>query len=595
MKPPMPEMNKSPLINEFSQKRKAPLFPGTEHPLRKADAFLLAAITIAALIVRTGFVIKAEPMLFRDMEIYVFISQSLAAGNLTDAIHFHYPPLFPTLFAPVGLILEDFESGCRVVSVLLGACVVVPVYLLAFKTAGRGAAILASSFYAFVFFIGGQEQEQALIFFVWTAVLAALLSLEKKKAGWFLATGVLFGLAFLTKPEGWGFFLAFLGLAFCYWLFNAFRYGDPDKAARWAKQRFPGKYGLLCIALLAAGYFMITSPYLFAYYQRTGEVTMNPKARSLLYLHNLRDYSMLYMIQKDPAGYYTLAQRMYLEGDVNPPEESIYYLLYKHRKQFVSVWWARFKIAIFDTLPNKYLQRIAPGIWPVLLLLGLWNRRRKLLPDLYIHALALVPLILVPFFTSVFPRFYFSLLPWFMIFLGRGTWRAIAIIAWLFSKTGVGKDRLKLYFTLASLAVLIYLCTTKIAFSSPPPHKKMKLEFRKEIASELKSMLPEECRFMAELGRPSMWYMAGFHPARQEVLPSDDLNKILVYALRKDVKFIVHHEHPARHKRYITLDPLLRKDFSYPPMKRRLRRTSPLGKVYVIYEVVPVKCGADKK
>jgi len=525
-----------------------------------------------------------------DLERYVHIARSLMEGRFSDYIHFHYPPLFPTLFAPLSAVLGDYEAACRVVAIIFGSLVVVPLYLLALKTHSRGAAVVAASLYALIFFIGSREQEQVLLFFLFCSILLGLLSLEKKRAGYFITAGVCFGLSFLVKPEGWGFFLAFLVIATGYWLFTSFRYGDPEAGAKGAKELFPGKRGLICIALMLLAYFIITGPYLFAYYQRSGKISLNPKARSLMYIHNLRNYSLLYKIQKGPSEYFTMAQRVYQEGDDKPVSESIPYLLYKFRKRFVTVWWQRFKLSLFNNIIPKYLERIVPLLWPLLLIAGLYNRREKLAKDLYLHMFALVPLLLVPFFTSIFPRFYFSLLPWFMIFMGRGLWRMTALLSWLFAKAGAEKRRMQAFILVVLVVVGLYFSGWRTALSRPHPFVKADIEFRKEIAAELKSMLPEGCRFMAELTKRSMWYLAGFHPTRQEVLPSDRLDRILVFALRKDVKLIVHHEHSRSHYRFATVDPLLRKDFSSPRLKLRLRRTSPTGKVYVIYEVVAAKC-----
>ncbi len=591
----MSDNEKDTYVKESSGNRSTDFGEARDLSLQKIDLMLCALITLAALFVRTVFVIKADSLFFGDLERYVFIARSLVEGRFSDYLHFHYPPLFPTLFAPLGRVLGDYETASRAVSVFLASGVVFPVYVLAYRTGGRGSAIAASAFYAFIFFIGGREQEQVLLLFIWTSVAAGLLSLEKKKPGWFFATGMLFGLAFLTKPEGWGFFLVFVVLAFGYWLSSSFRYGELKKAARHPGQRFPGMYGLLCMAVIVLAYFMITGPYLFAYYQKTGEFSFNPKARTLLYIHNLRDYNLLYMIRKDRTEYFTMAQRVYQEGDVKPHSKGVPYLLYKHRSQFASAWWKRFDRSLFDILIPKYLQKIVPWLWPLLLLAGLWNRREKIFYDLYLHAFALVPLLLVPFFTNLFPRFYFSLVPWLMIFLGRGAWRMLVALAWLFNKAGADKERMKTSLVLILTGALLYACALRIVPAKPHPMIKPELEFRKQIASELKDMLPPGCRFMAELTRRSMWYLADYHPTRQEALPYDKLPPILGFAIRKDVKFIVHHEHSRKNLRFKSVDPLLKKDFSSKLLKLRLRRISPSGKVYVIYEVLPTQCGEQAK
>jgi len=116
------------------------------------------------------------------------------------------------------------------------------------------------------------------------------------------------------------------------------------------------------------------------------------------------------------------------------------------------------------------------------------------------------------------------------------------------------------------------------------------VESRREVAEYLKVVLPEGCRFMSELERPSVWHLAGLPPQTQEITPAGDLEDVIVYAVAKGARYIVFHKSTFV-GRYSNLLPLLEPGFTSPVLRPVYRKPAHGGDTYVIYEVLPVKCG----
>jgi len=543
----------------------------------KLDFILIILFPAAALLVRAIYAVKVNPQLDMDSERYIYLARALISGDYTHALHYHYPPLLPALIALAKMACGNLETASRAVGVLAGALTVLPVYLLALRLFGRRAAILASDFWAFRFFTYSSfflaEALGTLLIFL--AILTGLAALERKKIPFFLFTGILYGLAFLAKPEAWAYFLMFLALT----IFLSLRLSKGKRGVNM------GPLAATCLVLIA-GYFLMAGPYLWAYHGDTGQFSLNPKAHTLFILHNL--YSPLnaqYDIREDARGYYTPAERIYLEGNKTPLPGSVAKILWNNRSSFPGIYKHRLALSLRYIIAGFYLQPIAPFIWPLLVLAGLWPRLKpKTWPwEIYLHAFALIPVFSVPLFSADYPRFYFIMLPWFMIILGRGTARIIGLADKPTTK--------RLIVPSMALINLVFLLSASFTIAKARPEKQYwaEVEYRRMVAQKVKSLLSTGCGFMAELENQSIWYLADLPPERQEILPKADLSEVVLFMERTGCKYIVFH--PSLYQgRYGELASLLKPGFSFPRLKEIFRGSSPAGETYVIYELNSVKC-----
>ncbi len=234
------------------------------------------------------------------------------------------------------------------------------------------------------------------------------------------------------------------------------------------------------------------------------------------------------------------------------------------------------------------MSEIAPWCWPLLLALGLWpSRGRWSGRESYLHAFALVHVLTVPMFSVLFPRFYFLLVPWIMIVMGRGADRVIA------AAVRAAKGRAAQAGPALSAALLILMAASaafEVAQARPNREYLAELEARRRVAELVRAMLPSGCRFMAELENHSIWYLAGLGPTTQEITPANSLDQVIEFAAVKRVKYIIFHKSPS-FERYEQLLPLLEPGFTSPFLKLTYSTPASGGDTYVIYEVLPVSCG----
>ena len=542
-----------------------------------------------ALLVRSAYVLKAAPQFDMDNERYIFLARALSAGDFRQAVHFHYPPLLPLAIALGKLLAGNFESASRAVAVLASSLTIFPVYYIARWIFGRKTALMACSFLALRFFslTSFYLAEQLANLLIYLGILSGLLALKKKNGRLFFVSGLIFGLGFLAKPEAEAYFLLFLIIAAAV-LSWRIRTTSGEQAPK--PQRF--RSAALALLGLLAGYFLAAAPYLAAYHRTTGIFSFNPKARTLFILHNLYipRYAQ-YSIQHDEKGFFTPAQRIYMEGDEIPLKGSPLLILWNNRDSFPKIYFRRLGLSLRHIVAGYYLQSIAPWLWPVLMLVGLWpgRTRESRLREFYLHLFALVPIFSVPLFSAEFPRFYFSMTPWFMLVMGRGVARFGEMFTRLAGKR-VKTRRLAGPVLALFSAALLGFAVRDIKSARPEKAYWDEVNYRRELAQKLKQLLPPGCRFMAELENQSLWYLAGLAPTRQEILPMAELERVVRFAIQTGCKYLVFHPsiYPGR---YQELNSLLEPGFSFPHLKPVFRGTSPGGKVYVIYEIDEVKCG----
>ncbi len=607
------------------------------------DAWIAAGFVVVALTVRLVYHLHARPEITGDIERYMFIAKSLASGDLKNAVNYVYPPLFPVFILLFRLVSGSYQTASWLVALVMAAVSTAPVYYIGLKVFGRRAAFFAAGFYALRYFHGTTtiQQEQQLVFFLVTGILLGLVSLERRRWWLFLVTGAVWGAGFLTKPEAWAYFLLFMGmtgLAGLWVIFKnyfASRKGVESRARRREKQRaekkrrqksgkgqgeqktgkdkagkeedvksrakespererIPARPFFNALPFLLIGYFSVTSLYLASYYFESGRFSANPKATTLFMIHNEWYRGLeVYRIQQGEEGFYTLGQRIFFEGGKDLPEASIGGYIMDRVDRFPEIYSGRFWHSLLNNFPH-YLQRIAPWVWVLLAIAGLvpGRGRRFLAREAYLHAYALVPILSIPLFSAGFPRFYYSLVPWFMLVLGRGSHRVVEIFERLASRMKLDPKKAAAPVSALVLLALLFGAVWDIAGADVDSNKEFwdEIEYREKVAHRLRDMLPQGCRFMAEAEDVSMWYLGGFEPERQELLPINRLDTIIDFAAKKRCKHLVFHPSGFQ-SRFRHLFELLKADFKHPLLKRAFRGVSPNGNVYVIYQVLPTDCG----
>jgi 4-amino-4-deoxy-L-arabinose transferase-like glycosyltransferase len=196
---------------------------------RVAEHHGTRTLVVLTLIVAVGFGLRAHRALDPldhpgdDARAYFSLSKSLYADGTYGGPTFHdasdWSPGGPLLYAGVYYLTGGVrDNAARLVAALLGAAMIVIVYLLGRRLAGAGAGLLAAGaaaiYPSFIHSNGALLSEPPAIFTLPAAVLAFLWARERESPWAWLLPGFLFGLTALIRPEyllvGIGFALAAL-------------------------------------------------------------------------------------------------------------------------------------------------------------------------------------------------------------------------------------------------------------------------------------------------------------------------------------------------------------------------------------------------
>ncbi|MGH9967687.1 MAG: ArnT family glycosyltransferase [Pyrinomonadaceae bacterium] len=142
---------------------------------------------------------------------YAILGKQLITGNFVKGLSAYWPPLYPGLIGVFSLAFRDLEVAGRLVSLVMGSLLVIPVYFLSLDLYEKKSAFWAALLVAIcpdLISISTQLQvEPTYILFFITAIYLGLSALEERPGRYFPA-GLAFGACYLLKPEA----IAYVGL-----------------------------------------------------------------------------------------------------------------------------------------------------------------------------------------------------------------------------------------------------------------------------------------------------------------------------------------------------------------------------------------------
>ena len=167
----------------------------------------ILVVSVAALIA----CLLARPMVIEsEGAYYARVAENLAAGVGWIGMHawgvqLLYPPLFPLLIAGVHLMGPNVELAARLVSLFFGSLLVIPVFLIAEGMYGQRVGQIAALMTALHPVLVGASvavlSEASYTFFLFTGILCSILAARSQYRWTALGAGVVFGLAYLIRPE----------------------------------------------------------------------------------------------------------------------------------------------------------------------------------------------------------------------------------------------------------------------------------------------------------------------------------------------------------------------------------------------------------
>lgn len=251
------------------------LVPGAKRIERLADAkdwWALPCLMLLAFLLRLFLVRYLEQVISPDGVQYVALGHSLIAGNLRAGLSADWPPLYPMLVGIASLFFRDAEFAGRFVSVLAGALLLIPSYMLARawygKRAARVCAVIVALHPLLIYNSTTLLTESTYTLLFTYGVLLGWKALCSGKGRAFLLAGATFGACYLLKPEAAGFLLLLLLMIM-----------GRAAVSRPASWKAAARNALL----LTVGFMLLAAPYLFYLRQQTGAWTLSGKMASHLW------------------------------------------------------------------------------------------------------------------------------------------------------------------------------------------------------------------------------------------------------------------------------------------------------------------------
>ena len=181
----------------------------------------------------------------------------------------HFQPLFPWLIAGVSFFTGDYESAGRLVALIFGALLPLPVFGIASRLFNRQVGFIAAglvllhplSIYL-SFMVYSEGPYATLILF---AVYLVIRALEEPSLTRWLLIGAAFGICYLVRAEA----LAVFAIALLFAL---------------VATRGGGVVRLQRAACAIAVFLLVASPEIIFLYRSTGHLVLETKGANLLYM-----------------------------------------------------------------------------------------------------------------------------------------------------------------------------------------------------------------------------------------------------------------------------------------------------------------------
>jgi 4-amino-4-deoxy-L-arabinose transferase-like glycosyltransferase len=388
--------------------------------MARRDWFFLGLILLGAVLFRMLLLSKVNLIGFDEVN-YLKLAASGRINGLNHVLHGYWSPFYPLVVALLAYLVPDFELAGRLVQIFSVLILILLVFSFARKKFGKPIAFVTALLLAF-YTLAARFSIKAETDFIYTTlaiagVFLAWNALECKKVWQMFVSGLLFGLAYLTRPEGIGFLMVLWGVLFLVLIYQLF---DKQKILK-----------IVAMILLSGiGFGLAAAPYIFYLHRETGTWTISTKGtvnqQGSMYVEHMSEY------QENPF-------HVVSEDDTKLMQDEIY-----HIGNFVTRIEEQGK-PVVEVSPTALLKKMAENYYkiitsaltqvmtaPLLLLMGLglfgavWDSQRARL-NLYLLSYVLFFwFILVPAF-HINLRYFMPVMPLAFIWVAAG---AVWFVAW---------------------------------------------------------------------------------------------------------------------------------------------------------------------
>ncbi len=548
------------------------------------DLLFVVIITSAALIFRLLLSSYRFAVSFDEVN-YLKLGISASQNGLSSVFHTYWSPFYPLVVALFAKLSSNYELVGRLVSIVASVLVLPPIYYFSkavFDQKIARVSLVLLAFYPSLAFFSTRAQTEPLYTLIITlGIFIGWFALNRKVYWLNLVVGLLFGLAYLTKPEGLGFVIVFVGIQGLLFLISLFK-----------KQTL--FFGLRDSLLTVAGFLIVAAPYLIFLKQATGQWTISAKGKANQ------------QFEAQASGLSGVTEDVFRKLNANNtqvPIDQIYHLgsfIQAEEERGTPTIKVSPLIVVRKYVENLY-KVLADGanhaltsIILVLLMLGLfsepWTQERTLRELYLLSYLLFFWMLVIPLF-HINDRYFLPLLPVCFIWVGKGL---VTLVDWLentlrnlfhFSKLKVNVNLLALTTVIGLIVLGLYLPQLgKILNRNRWSTEYWAEPVEQKIAGLWIKEFGKPSPVIMSRGRTVDFYAGNYNIAETVTVPKNELSRVLEYARNRGVQYLVLNE------RYLAAYPelsfLLREETVSAGLELVFKYDSKPGLKTLVYQIV---------
>ncbi len=233
-----------------------------------APRVALLALVLLAVVLRAVWAVWLQGAIQNEGAYYARLAENLASGRgylgmRENGLQLIYPPFYPLMTAAVDLLVHQGEAAGRIVSILSGSLVVLPIWWMGERLHSRRVGLAAAAIVAvhpmLVGISAGVYSDALFLTLAVTGLAFAIGCLDGGSYRTAVYAGAAFTLAYLTRPEGLGFPVFLGGVIMLHG-------GSPFRAR--AKR----------VGLMLGTVAVLASPYLGFIWHETGQFRLETKS-----------------------------------------------------------------------------------------------------------------------------------------------------------------------------------------------------------------------------------------------------------------------------------------------------------------------------
>jgi len=547
------------------------------------DILVISGIFFIALIFRTFLMHYRFAVVFDEVN-YLKLGVSGALNGFSNILHPYWSPLYPFAVMISSKFIPNYEIAGRLVSIFSGSFLAVVLFFFSGKLFGKKIGYIAASLLAvypvLAFSDTAIRPEPLYTLLIVLGMFAGWEALMRCSWIYSSLTGLLFGLCYLAKPEGIGFFIVFTIIALVVTIVNIVKYSKYKH--------------LFLIFALIFGFLIVSSPYLIYLKKSTGEWTISIKGKA----NQLGEAILFQKLDQTGSSIYSRLS----DDNTSVLIDKIYHLgnfVGYNQKQEGQVVNVSFKVVLKKYLTNFYrvlkytIPQVLSSILFALMVIGLfseaWDKKRLLFNSYLLSFILFFWLVVIPFF-HINERYFRPLIPICFIWIATGVQ---FISVWFFKTVNdsfkVFTDRLsqRLAFILVATFIGIFVIVPELG-------KILKRQYwsegewadpveQKEAGLWLRDHFNGIPVIMSKFHTADI-YAGNYNIKDSVTIPQCKFDRLIKYAKYRSVDFLLLNE---RYKEFFPEISFLLEGKNIPEeLELIYDRTDPLGLRTVIYRIL---------